>query len=129
MRYIGKNKNTKLRKQQTEIICYIITKLKTTNEIENFLKFLLTSSELAYISQRINIMQHILQDESYTDIKSDTGTTDGTINATKIQLKNTDKKMWKLVASGKPKPTKPENVVSGGGHSWIEPHYPGAIRL
>lgn len=128
MRYIGKHKNSKLRQKQTEILCDIISKLNGKDEIESFLKNLMSQSELGYIAQRVNIMQLVLQENNYTDIKNDLGTTNGTINITKQLLMHANKQFCKLVLSGEPKPHKKEFVASDG-HSWIEPHYPGAIKL
>lgn len=128
MRYIGKHKNMNLRQRQVEILCDVMSKLKGADEIEWFLELLLTPSELAYVSQRIDIIQQILKEQSYSEIRYEVGTTNGTINVTKHHLKNADEKFWKLVLSGKPKPIKPEKKFIKE-KNWIEPHYPGAIRF
>ena len=129
MRYIGKYKNLKLRQRQVEILSDAMGKLKNTGEVEWFLKSLLTPSELAYISQRIDIMQAILKEQSYLEIRDQVGTTNGTINATKQQLKHADKKFWRLILSSKPKPTKRDDESVSNGYPWAEAHLPGAIRF
>ena len=129
MRYIGKHKNAPLRQKQVEILCDIMSKLKNADEIEQFLDVLLSRSELAYISQRIHIIQLLLQEQSYQEIKYEVGTTDGTISISKQHLNNFDQNFWELILSGKPKKKKVLPAKNDTDRRWVEPHYPGAIKI
>jgi len=130
MRYIGLHKDLKLREIQIDYFVDLLSECKNKKEIKEFVESVISPSELAYISQRLHIIRLIVEEKSYSEIRDDTGTTSGTINATKILIKSIDKKILSFISKFKLK----EKPVNSSQHStsnndFAKAHYPGAIKI
>ena len=134
MRYIGKHENKKVRERQQGAFVKLLLKQKNKNEINWFLESIVSPSELAYVSQRLEIMNLIVQGETYGEIRREVGTTDATIRFTKDQLEKCDDKFIKMLKdfNYQIKDFKKDikNAESNSDiKSLAKAHYPGAIRI
>jgi len=130
VRYIGLHKDLELRDIQIEYFVDLMSKCENKKELKIFIESIMSPSELAYISQRLHIIKLVLDDKSYSEIKDSTGTTSGTINATKILMKSVNKRILKTISGCKIKEkANKKKKIDKNENNFIKPHYPGAIKL
>lgn len=78
-KYNPKKLSSKHRNLLIRELSLILSDLKNANDIENFLKDLLSESEQVMLSRRLQIAKLLLRDLSYSDIKEKLKVGDATI--------------------------------------------------
>ena len=129
MRVASNIDQPEVRQDQFEMLVNVISSIKDQNDLRDFLKCLITRSELAYLGQRLSIMKMLLQDFNYNQIKGEISTSTGTITHAKLCLDDGGEKIKKLILSCKHSPVKKKQYSKSSNDKWINPKMPGAIRL
>ena len=131
MRFIGLHKDLELREIQIDFLTETISKCKNQNEIRIFMENVISASELAYISQRLHIIKLVLNGKTFPEIREEIGTTNGTINATKILMKSMRKKVLLHIAKYKlkEKAKKKNQSIKSEKSNFVNAHIPGAIKF
>ena len=80
--HISKNERDKLKK----LLCIKISKLKSENEVNNFLQDLLTESEFVMMIRRLEIAKMLLEEYSYFQIRQKLGVGFETIKIVRHKL-------------------------------------------
>ncbi len=130
MRAVSNMKNKELIRDQFNVFCNLVFGIKDKKELEVFFDNFLTESELAYLSQRLNVMRMLSKNFSYFDIYQKIKVPKGTISKSRIALEG-DEKFAKTVSDYKYKEVKiadKKDFVSKK-ESFIKANYPGAIKI
>ena len=130
MRVVSNMKNKELLKDQFNVFCDLISGIRDKEDLELFFKNFLTESEIAYLSQRLNVMRMLSKNFTYFDIYQKIKVPKGTISKSRAALEG-DENFAKIISNYKYKEIKITNRGDfvNKKESFIKANYPGAIKI
>lgn len=130
MRIASNTHKPATRRNQFYMLVEIIYGMKNKKELSDFLECLLTSSELAYIGQRLDVIKMLAKNFNYIKIKNELNVSNSTIAHAQQCLDLGGDKLAKTILSCKFTPAQMESINSSEseGNGLISPSMPGAIR-
>jgi len=128
MRKISTYKDTKLQKEQFEVLVDVLFNVKNKEDMKLCLGSFLTKSEKAVLSQRLNIMRMLSKHFSYQEIRDLINASPSTIATAQRCLEKGGIELMDIFLSYKFKPKALKNKVNEG-NGLISARNPGSIRL
>ena len=117
------------RRNQFSMLVEIIYEMGNKKDLSNFLECLLTSSELSYIGQRLDVIKMLAKNFNYIKIKNELNVSNSTIAHAQQCLDLGGDKLIKTILSCKFTPAK-ENLTGSSfsrGNGLVSPRMPGTI--
>jgi len=131
MRKIANHGDKKLQRAQYDMLLGLLVKIDKKKEVRIVLDELLTESEKAYLSQRLDVIRMLLMNSSYEEIKNEIGAQMSTISNTKKCIENGGADFRKALVVNKLKRKKVYREVSEDveNNKIASANYPGAIKF
>jgi len=131
MRKVSCLRNKRLQNEQFEVLLDILNSISDRNDLDLFLRSVLSESEAAYLAQRLNIIRMLSKGLSYQQIADKIKVPSGTIAHAQKCFLNGGERMRSIITSYKFKGKEESQIQKVDDNSdsskLINPRMPGSI--